>query len=344
MIQYCKPNISFNDDDIEKIQSILKSGWVSIGENVKNIEDYFCQTYNVKHAIACSNATQGLTIALKSAGWREKRIAVPSFTWPSTVYAIESNLGNSAVFCDINRETFNIDLSTISPDSYDAVVGVDIFGNECNVQKYTDKPVMYDAAHGFKLTNLGHRGIAEVVSFSFTKVVTAMEGGIILTNDSNLAEIAYELRRLSSRMLEINAVILKRSISNYEDNYNKKIDCINLYRKNLTLRYTEQRIDSNSNYSVFPIILEENAVRDSIIKAFEKEGIEYKAYYQPLVEGLPNTDWLFSHILCLPAYPLLKKDDVEKICEVANKASTHIHVGHNYLRNSKYLNRYIRNN
>lgn len=341
MIQYNKPNISLEESDIESIKSVLQSGWISIGKNVELVESYFRKTYGVKHAIGCSNATQGLTIAFKSAGWRGKRVAVPSFTWPSTVYAIESNIGNSAVFCDINRETFNINLDSIPKDSYDVVVGVDVFGNECNVS--TDKPIIYDAAHGFKLDNLGHRGLAEVVSFSFTKVVTAMEGGMILTNDDALAEIAYELRRLSSRMLEINAIVLTRSIANYEENQRKKMKCIDTYVQHLKMDYTRQLIPSCSNYSVFPIILKETAVRDSIIKAFEKEEIGYKEYYQPLVEGLFNTDWVFSHILCLPAYPSLMTEEILRICDVANKASTHIHVGHNYLRNSKYLDQYIRN-
>lgn len=341
MIQYNKPNIFFDHYTLDNISEVLKSGWVSIGKNVKKAEDYFCERFGVKYAIACNNATQGLTIALKSSGWRDKRIAVPSFTWPSTVYAIESNVGNEAVFCDINKETFNIDLSTIPEDSYDAVVGVDIFGNECNVK--TNKPLIYDAAHGFALKNLGKRGLAEVVSFSFTKIVTAMEGGMILTNDDLIAENAYELRRLSSRMTEINSIILMDSIKYYEENQIKKIEKIDIYKKNIDIEYVNQKIESNSNYSVFSIIIKETAIRNSIIKALEKEEIEYKVYYQPLVEGFSNTDWVFSHILCLPVYPSMKNEDVLKVCEVVNKASKHIHVGHDYLRNSKYLDKYIRN-
>ena len=341
MTQYNKPNISLNEDDLKLVKEVLDSGWVSIGKYVEAVETFFKRAYKVKYAIGCSNATQGLMIAIKSAGWRNKRIAVPSFTWPSTIYAIESTVGNSAVFCDINRKTFNIDISRLPPDSYDAVVGVDVFGNECHVPE--GKPIIYDAAHGFGLKNLGHRGLAEVVSFSFTKVVTAMEGGMILTNDDNLANIAWELRRLSSRMLEVNAIVLSRSILNHEENQKKKLACIETYIKYLDVEYTRQEIPVCSNHSVFPIILSETAVRDAIIKAFNREGIEYKVYYQPLVEGLINTDWVFSHILCLPAYPLLEEEEIKKICEIANKASRDIHVGHNYLRNSSYLNRYIRN-
>lgn len=340
MIQYHKPNIKVDENDLKNIGNILNSGWVSIGKYVEEVEDYFRKTYSVKHAIACSCATQGLIIAIKSAGWRNKRVAVQSFTWPSTIFAIEANIGNKPVFCDIHRDTLNIDLGTVSKDSYDTVIAVDVFGNEAEVN--TDKPIIYDAAHGYGLKNLGHRGLAEVVSFSFTKVVTAMEGGMILTQNDEFAEIAYELRRLSARMLEINAYILLKAIKEYKANYASKNRIAEAYKLLLKLDYTEQKSPSASNYSVFPIILRESAVRNAIIKEFNEKKIEYKVYYQPMVEGLPVTDWIFDHILCLPIYPTLTDVEIAEICDVANSAAKHIHVGHNYLRNSKYIESYFR--
>jgi dTDP-4-amino-4,6-dideoxygalactose transaminase len=265
---------------------------------------------------------------------------VQSFTWPSTIYAIESNIGNTPVFCDINRDTLNMDLNSICSDEYDVVMAVDVFGNEAKVE--TDKPIIYDAAHGYGLKNLGHRGLAEVVSFSFTKVATAMEGGIILTQDDSLAEVAYELRRLSSRMSEINAYVLLKNIRNYDSNYARKQEISKTYKKLLKFDYMEQLNDTMSNLSVFPIILYESSVRDAIKKAFDEKSIEYKVYYQPLVEGLPITDWVFDHILCLPIYPKLSESEIIEICDVANAASKRIHVGHNYLRNSHYIKSYFR--
>lgn len=339
MIQYHKPNLDITQDDLGKIADILNSGWVSIGKYVNEVEEYFRSQYSVKHAIACSCATQGLIIAIKSAGWKNKRIAVPSFTWPSTIYAIEANIDNKPIFCDIKRDTLNMDLQTINKDSYDAVISVDIFGSASKVE--TDKPVIYDAAHGFGLKNLGHRGLAEVVSFSFTKTVTATEGGIILTQDDTIAEIAYELRRLSARMEEVNALILLKSIKDFDKNTQRKKEIYGQYKRLLKFDYCEQKLSEDSNFSVFPIILKENAIRNAIVQEFNKKGIEYKIYYQPLVEGLPVTDWIYNHILCLPIYPKLTDNEVHEICETANHASKNIHVGHNYLRNSQYIKSYF---
>ncbi|MFH1601774.1 MAG: DegT/DnrJ/EryC1/StrS family aminotransferase [Candidatus Shapirobacteria bacterium] len=340
-IQFSKPMIELTEADYSAIRKVIDSGWVSIGKYMEKLEQYFIENYKVKHAIACSSCTQGLIIAMKAAGWRKKRIALPSFTWPSTVFAAESS-GNIPIFCDIDPETWLIDLSLLSPKNYDAVVAVDVFGNQAQVK--TDKPVIYDAAHGFGLKMLGKRGLAEVVSFSFTKVVTAMDGGMILTDDDEVADIAKELRRLSSRMGEINAVVCLRSLKNYKRNQELKLENIQKYCELLSFEYTIQKIPVVTNHSVFSIVLPNQQMRDAIIKAFEENDIEVKAYYEPLVGGLPNTDSVFARIISFPIYPAVK-DHIAKICDIANNAvagTVDKYVqGKRYLVKSKYLTGYI---
>ena len=181
---YSFPNLNLTVTDYNKIHAAADSGWVSIGINVEKIEEHFKETCNVKHAIACSSATAGLTIAIKAAGWRDKKIGVPAFTWPSTVYAIESSGANNVpIFKDVYEDSW---LMKHDWGDCEAILAVDTFGSEVNIN--STLPIIYDAAHGYGLPNLGKRGLAEVVSFSFTKIVTAMEGGIILTDDNVLAE------------------------------------------------------------------------------------------------------------------------------------------------------------
>jgi dTDP-4-amino-4,6-dideoxygalactose transaminase len=352
-IQFSKPTIELLSEDYAKIKKIINSGWVCIGKYVEELEKRFKKRFKVKYAIACSNCTQGLIISLKSAGWRNKRIAVPSFTWPSTIFALESNIGNTPVFCDIDPSTWLMDLQSIDKDSYDVVIAVDTFGNQAYIT--TDKPVIYDAAHGFDLRDLGHRGIAEVVSFSFTKIVSASEGGMILTNDDDLAKTAYELRRLASRMEEINAVIALRSLSNYTRNQNAKLDIIRKYMKSFKFEFTVQRIPINTNYSVFSILLPITKQRNAIANALRKNNVEFKIYYEPLVEGLPNVDMVYSRIISLPTYPAIRKYQAH-ICKIINESFEktpfgykddtlpHMKVtpGKRYLRESGYLNTYLR--
>jgi len=314
-INYYQPSLRLTKDDMNEINNIFTSGWVSISNNVEKLEEVCRKKFNVKYAIACSCCTQGLIISIKASGWKNKRIAVPAFTWPSTVYAIECTTGNKAVFCDIDISTWQMDLDSIDYDSYDVVLGVDLFGNQLKLN--TDKPVIYDAAHGFGLEGLGSRGDAEVVSFSFTKVVSATEGGMILTNNKKIYETAYELRRLSARMEEVNAVVALRSIADYKKSHSKRIDIIQLYNNNLKISYQSQVIPIDTNYSVFAIMLDSKEIRDLVVDVLEENNIEVKVYYEPIIEGLNSTDLLYARIIALPVYSQMK-DSIKFICDIIN--------------------------
>jgi len=338
-IPYFSPSLELTDELKIDIEHILDSGWVSIGKNVELLENYFKNKYNVKYAIATNNCTQGLIIALKAAGWRNKKILVPSFTWPSTIYAIESNIGNEVVFGDIDPKTWHLDINSINEKNYDVILAMDTFGSEFNTN--TKKPLIIDAAHGFDNPNLGHRALAEVVSFSFTKIVTATEGGMILTNDRELYEVAKELRRLSARMNEINACIALKSIYDYErKNKKRRLEIIENYKKHLNIDYKLQ-VTNETNHSVFSILLPSTFIRDKIVKALIDNEIEYKTYYEPLVEGLHNTDWLYGHIISLPLYAKLKDSEIKYICSIVNKAGKEFTPGVNYLKHSGYLKHYL---
>jgi len=310
--RFHKPKIILKKGDWARIKKITESGWVANGKYVGELENEFKKLFKNKYAIACSSCTQGLIIALKAAGFKNKKIALPSFTWPSTLYAIECS-GNIPVFCDIHKETW----LPIFNKKCDVLMGVDIFGNQLEIK--TNKPLIIDAAHSFGLKKLGQRGLIEVVSLSFTKIVTAMQGGMILTNSKQIYEKAVKLRDLSAKMCEINALIGLNSLKNYSQRLSEIEKAIQLYRNNIKIPFREQKIVSDSNHSVYAIVLESKQVRDKIANLFTKNNIEVKIYYEPLVKGLPNTDWLFSRIIALPTYKEIIPQ-IPKICHLINKA------------------------
>ena len=310
-MRFSKPNISVNINVRDRIDLIFASGWVSIGKYMEELEGYFRKQCGVKHAIACGSCTQGLLIAMQAAGWKGRKVAVPAFTWPSTIYAIETS-GNTPVYCDITQDSWQIDLKTATT-SYDKVVPVDTFGNECP----TYAGSIYDAAHGYGLGALGKRGDAEVVSFSHTKPVTACEGGMILTNSDGIAERATELRKLTSRMGEVNALVALTSIQQYDDNIAAKKSVIRKYMSELKFDKTTQLFANDMNLSVFAILLENHQMREDVVGAFKEDGIETKVYYEPIVSGLPVTDDIYSRIIALPTYYGV---DCDRVIRVANEA------------------------
>ncbi len=246
---------------------------------------------------------------------------MPAFTWPSTLYAVKCN-GNKAYFHDIDRDTWQMDnINNGDVSVCNRILSVDVFGSEST--PWIDFPFedrIIDAAHGYGLPNLGKRGIAEVVSLSFTKVVTGMEGGMILTDSDELAEIATELRRLSGRMGEINARVAMQSIGDYELNRSLKLEVIDNYRRGININYTEQEVTHASNNSVYSILFAETSTRNAVMKALARNGVETKVYYDPLISGLPNTDYVYNHILSLPIHADVLDDQME-IIDIINKSA-----------------------
>jgi len=318
-LRYAKPHFDLTKKDLEIIEEILRSGWVSIGKHVLELEDNFKRICGVKYAIATTSASQALFLTIKALGWQKMRIALPSFTWPSTYYAIENHAGIKPVFTDIDPETWLIDLDSLKKrnQQYDAVIAVDLFGNQCSLD--TDKPVIYDAAHAFGLPKLGKRGLVEIVSLSFSKVLTACEGGVILTNQKGFSDDVRYLRRVTSRISEINAYLCNRAIEKREEFLARRTEIVDLYTRDLKIPYRVQKIPEATNYSVFSIVLPTNKDREKIVDIFNRENIEVKIYHDPLVPGLPVTDDIYLRSIALPVnYDV--KDQIPYVCNLINEA------------------------
>ena len=124
-IPFHKMNLGVGLHDMLQIERILTSGEVVNGRYTDKIEEWFRKTFGVKYAIACANCTSGLVIAAQAAGWYGNRVAAPTFTWPSTHYAIRS-VGGTILHMDINPDTWCMDTIPKSADSA-IVVGIIVF-------------------------------------------------------------------------------------------------------------------------------------------------------------------------------------------------------------------------
>lgn len=197
---------SLSESEIQSVMEPLRSGWLVQGPKVREFEDKWSAFTGAKHSIAVTSCTTGLHLSLAAMGIQSgDEVIVPAFTWIATANVVE-HLGAKVVFCDIDLETFNLDvqqLASLVTDKTKAILPVHLFGMAADMEpinvfaKQHKLWVVEDAACGFgsryqgqHVGTLGHTG---VFSFHPRKAITTGEGGMITTQDD---ELAAKLRRL----------------------------------------------------------------------------------------------------------------------------------------------------
>jgi len=197
---------SLLESEIQSVMEPLRSGWLVQGPKVREFEDKWSAFTGAKHSIAVTSCTTGLHLSLAAMGIQPgDEVIVPAFTWIATANVVE-HLGAKVVFCDIDLETFNLDvqqLASLVTAKTKAILPVHLFGMAADMgpinafAKQHQLCVVEDAACGFgsryqrqHVGTLGHTG---VFSFHPRKAITTGEGGMITTQDD---ELAAKLRRL----------------------------------------------------------------------------------------------------------------------------------------------------
>jgi perosamine synthetase len=197
----------FDLEELEEIRKVLDSGWVSQGPKVKEFEDKIASYLGVKYAIAVTNCTAALHLALLSCGIKKgDEVLVADFTFPATGHSV-LYCGARPVFIDIKSNTYNIDTELIEEkitSKTKAIIPVHTFGQPAEMDKILeisknhDLNVIEDAACalGAKYSGKYAGTIGNIGCFSFhaRKGITTGEGGMAVTNDKNLAE---KMRHLS---------------------------------------------------------------------------------------------------------------------------------------------------
>ncbi len=196
------PDIS--EEEISEVTDCLKSGWISVGPKVKKFEKEFADYHEVKHAIATSSCTTALFLAAKVAGiGRGSYVIVPTIAWQSTANIVEQ-LDATPLFTDVERDTLNMAKEDVEKyikefgNKIKAIIPVHMSGLPVDIDWFTlisDKygiKIIYDAAHAvfssYKEKKVGQFGLMSCFSFYATKNITAGDGGMITTNDDDLAE------------------------------------------------------------------------------------------------------------------------------------------------------------
>jgi dTDP-4-amino-4,6-dideoxygalactose transaminase len=200
-IPFARPSLGSEEEDA--VLSVLKSGWLTTGDQAFSFEREFSRYCGVKHALAVNSATAGLHLALEALNLEPgSLVATTPYTFAASAEVIRY-VGCHPLFIDIEEESFNMDPSLLEKaleekgNRVKAVLPVHIAGRPCNLEALGDLcrrhrlPMVEDAAHAFpvKLPEgfVGAFGEAGVYSFYANKTITTGEGGMIVTNRDDLA-------------------------------------------------------------------------------------------------------------------------------------------------------------
>ncbi|HRH03293.1 MAG TPA: DegT/DnrJ/EryC1/StrS family aminotransferase [Bacteroidia bacterium] len=200
-------------EEWEALKGPIFSGWLTQGPRVAEMEKIFAERHQVKHAIAVSNCTTALHLALVALGIKAgDEVLVPAFTWVSTANAI-MYCGATPVFVDVNPVTFNVDPADVAKKltaKSKAIIPVHLFGlcaDIDEIKRIAPKLKIVEdgacaAGAGYKNRPAGSLGDIGCFSFHPRKSVTTGEGGMLTTNDDALAEKLNMLRNHGASISE----------------------------------------------------------------------------------------------------------------------------------------------
>lgn len=360
MIPIASPIIE--DEEIENVVEVLKSGFIAQGPKVVEFEEKFAKFSDTKYGIAVNSGTAALHVSLLAAdiGEGDEVITTP-FTFAATSNSVLYT-GAKPVFVDIDSENFNIDPNKIEEaitDKTKAILPVHLYGQPADmdsinkIAKENDLYVIEDAAqaHGaqYKGRKIGSLGDMACFSFYPTKNMTTSEGGMITTDDEELAEKAKIFRAhgekiryhhsvlgYNFRMTDIAAAIGLSQLNKIDSFNDKRISNAKYLSKeiaNIPGIKAPKVLDGNKHVFHQYTIVVENNNRDDWVNFLNENGIGTGIYYpiplynQELYKKLgyndscPLAEKMAKSVISLPIHPKITEDNLKEIVEVLKKAS-----------------------
>ncbi|MBN2456634.1 MAG: DegT/DnrJ/EryC1/StrS family aminotransferase [Sedimentisphaerales bacterium] len=365
-IYLSRPDIT--DKEIEEVCSVLRSPNLSLGPKLPEFEQAFADYIGRKRAVAVNSGTSGLFLCMSALGIGpgDEVITTP-FTFIASTTSIMMT-GAKPVFADIDADTLNINPAQIASritSRTKALLPVEVFGNPadfdriCGIAEKHNLPVIEDSceALGSQLKGKKTGTFGKMSTFAFypNKQITTGEGGVILTDDDDLADMCVSLRNqgrgksgswlgherlgYNFRLSDINCALGIAQLSRIEQIKAKRKQVAAWYQKML---YGDERLivpsesaDCDISWFVFVVRLADEFTlqhRNAILEKMINRGIQVSNYFTPVHRqpfmvnqfgykqgDFPVTESVSKRTIALPFYNNLNKDDVSLVCSELKK-------------------------
>jgi dTDP-4-amino-4,6-dideoxygalactose transaminase len=362
MIRLTSPDVS---GSIDALRNVLESGFLVQGETVERLESLVAGYVGRKYAVAVSSGTSAIHCALLAAGVGEgDEVVIPDFTFPATASAV-MNSGAVPILADIDPATFNLDAGSVEAHLSErtrAVMPVDLFGLAADLDALEklclDRGLMLleDSACAlgseFAGRKCGSFGRASAFSFHPRKLVTTGEGGMVVTDDEDIARksrlwrnhgmersdggVEFVLAGMNMRMNELEACVGIGQMESLDTRIDKRRLIASLYNELLSgldgVRCPVEPAPRRHTYQAYVIMLEDRIDRAELIKAMLAEGVEtgigtYAVHAQAFYGehlglepgSLPNSYHAYNQSLALPIYASMEEKAVHTVAAALGK-------------------------
>jgi len=363
VIPVCQPTLEGNER--KYVLECMDTNWISSrGKFVDEFEEGFSHYCGVRFGITTNSGTTALHLALATMGLEEgNEVIIPSFTMISTANAV-SYLGAKPIPVDVDPDTWNIDPDKIEAkitEKTRAIIPIHTYGHPADMdrlQAIADKhglDIVEDAAeaHGAEYKGKRVGSFGKMASFSFyaNKIITTGEGGMIVTDDEELAGRLHTLRNygftqerhfwhkvmgFSYRMTNLQAAIGLGQFEKIDELIQGRIDNARLYRKLLAdvsgITTPHESEDVKAVYWMYGVLVEDDfgLSKDELRQKLADRGIETRSFFIPihlqpiysylLSDEFPVSEELGCKGFYLPSASNLRPDQIEFIVDVIRDA------------------------
>ena len=360
MIPLAQPDIG--EEEIRLVNEVLRSGWLSMGPKVGEFEERFADYMGTKHAIAVNSGTSGLHLCIKAIYLKKGDEVITSpFSFVASSNSILFEDGKP-VFVDIDPDTLNMDVENIEAaitKNTKAIMPVHVFGQPCkmdvimDIAEDHDLVIIEDACEAIGAEYNGRKagtfGDASVFAFYPNKQMTTGEGGIIVTDDDNIATLCRSLRNqgrseneewlnhvrlgYNYRLDEMSCALGIGQLNRIEGLLDKRTKVADEYTRQLNGvdGITTQYIDQNVKMSWFVYVVQvsKEINRNKVMEYLKEHGVSCRPYFTPIhlqpfygeMFGYKEGDFPICEKVCdstiaLPFYGNMDEETIGQVCSV----------------------------